>query len=289
MNKSVSSKIFDVSNYLVLLVVGTITFFPLYYVFCVSVTDPIEYVQSTLLSYPKKFTLDNYKYLLSTPLFSRAIANSAFLAVFGTACSLMVTAAFAYSLSRKRLFGRKQLLIAVVFTTIFSAGMIPNYLVVRNLGLINSTWALILPALSSGWNVLLLRSFFESIPESLEEAAIIDGCNDFSVFTKIILPLSLPAMATFGLFFAVDYWNTFFSAVLYINDFKKWPLQIVLQVLLIDSSTQSGGSPELSQQIQNPESLKMSAIIIATVPIMLVYPFLQKHFTKGVMLGSVKG
>lgn len=283
------SKAFDFSNHLFLLILALLTFFPIYYVFIVSITDPVQYLKTNLLLYPKGITFENYKYLLATPLFSRAIGVSTFLATVGTALSLLVTSALAYALSRKRLMGRKVLLIAVVFTTIFNAGMIPNYMVVRQFGLMNSVWSLIIPALSSGWNLLLLKSFFDSIPESLEEAAIIDGCNDVQVFSRIILPLSLPAMATFGLFFAVTYWNTFFNAILYINDFKKWPLQIVLNVLLLDTSSQGSGNPDAAAQIVNPQSLKMAAIIIATVPIMCVYPFLQKHFTKGVMLGSVKG
>lgn len=283
------SKAFDFSNHLFLLVLALLTFFPIYYVFIVSITDPVQYLKTNLLLYPKGITFEHYKYLLSTPLFARSIGVSTFLATVGTALSLLVTSALAYALSRKRLMGRKVLLIAVVFTTIFNAGMIPNYMVVRQLGLMNSIWSLIVPALSSGWNLLLLKSFFDSIPESLEEAAIIDGCNDVQVFSRVILPLSVPAMATFGLFFAVTYWNTFFNAILYINDFKKWPLQIVLNVLLVDTSSQGAGNPDAAAQAVNPQSLKMAAIIIATVPIMCVYPFLQKHFTKGVMLGSVKG
>ncbi len=165
------------------------------------------------------------------------------------------------------------------------------FLLVRQLDLINSLWSLILPALTSGWYVLLMKGFFDSIPPSLEEAATIDGCNDINIWYRIILPLSLPAMAAFGLFYAVAYWNTFFTALLYINDFEKWPLQVLLQNLLIDSSTAAGG--EVAQQIsaerQVPsETLKMAAVVIGTVPILLVYPFLQKHFAKGAMVGSVK-
>ncbi|WNR46062.1 carbohydrate ABC transporter permease [Paenibacillus roseipurpureus] len=285
MKRHVSELIFEYANYIFLFIIGAACIFPLYYVFVVSISDPIEYLHSKLLLFPTKITFINYKYIFSTPLFTRATGVSAFLSTVGTAMSIIVTSALAYALSRKRMLARKYLLLAIVFTTLFNPGLIPNYLLVRNLGLINHIWALIIPVLSSGWNVLLLKSFFDSIPESLEEAAIIDGCNDIQVWFRIVLPLSLPALATFSLFFAVAYWNTFFNAIMYINDFKKWPLQIVMQTLLIDSSTQSA----YNEQIANPQALKMAAVVIATTPIMCVYPFLQKHFAKGVMLGAVKG
>lgn len=217
---------------------------------------------------------------------------SGFLATVGTACSLIVTAALAYTLSRKRMLARRLIMLLVLFTTLFNPGLIPPYLLVRDLHLINSLWSLIIPVLTSGWYILLMKGFFDSIPDSLEEAALIDGCNDIGVWFKIILPLSLPAMAAFGLFYAVGYWNTFFSAVLYMSDASKWPLQVLLQNMLIDSSTAAGGAAAqemMNEQTIPPETLKMAAVVIATVPILLVYPFLQKHFAKGVMVGSVKG
>ncbi|MFC5652864.1 carbohydrate ABC transporter permease [Paenibacillus solisilvae] len=284
-----TDKLFDRVNILLLILLSLAMVFPLYYVLSVSLTDPKEYLKGGLILYPHKFTLENYKYLLSTPLFIRSMGVSTFLAVVGTALGLIVTSALAYTLSRKRLLGRKAILLLILVTILFHPGIIPNYLLIRDMGLMNSLWALILPALSSGWNVFLMKSFFDSIPESLEEAAVIDGCNDVNVWWRIILPLSLPALATFGLFFAVAHWNVFFNAVLYINDFQKWPLQLVLRQMLIESNTSAGGGNMLEQgQIINPQSIKMAAVIIATIPIMMVYPFLQKHFTKGVMVGSVK-
>lgn len=284
-------KVFTITNYTVLSVIGLATLFPLYYVFVISFTDPSEYLKGGLILFPSKWSLVSYEYLLSTKTFLRAIEVSAFLAVVGTICSLLVTSGLAYALSRRRLKGRKVLLFMILITLLFNPGIIPPFLLVRELGLINSLWSLILPALTSGWYVLLMKGFFDSIPSSLEEAATIDGCNDINIWYRIILPLSLPAMAAFGLFYAVAYWNTFFTALLYINDFEKWPLQVLLQNLLIDSSTAVGG--EVAQQIsaerQVPgETLKMAAVVIGTVPILLVYPFLQKHFAKGAMVGSVK-
>lgn len=293
MKRTSGDRLFDTVNMIVLSIVAIITLFPLYYVFVVSFTDPAEYIQKQgYILFPHKWTLDSYKYLLSTSAFQNATITSGFLATVGTALSLVVTAALAYGLSRKRLQGRRLIMLLILITLLFSPGLIPPYLLVRDLGLINSIWSLILPVLTSGWYVILMKSFFDSIPVELEESAIIDGSTDIGVFFRIVLPLSLPALAAFGLFYAVAYWNTFFSAVLYINDHAKWPLQLVLRNMLIDSSTQAGGSAAaemMAEQSIPTETLKMAAVVIATFPILCVYPFLQKHFAKGVMLGSVKG
>jgi putative aldouronate transport system permease protein len=293
MKRSIGDRIFDTANIIMLGIIAIITLFPLYYVFVVSFTDPAEYIQKQgYILFPEKWTLDSYKYLLSTSAFQSAAMISGFLATVGTALSLVITAALAYGLSRKRLQGRRLIMLLILITLLFSPGLIPPYLLVRDLGLINSVWSLILPVLTSGWYVILMKSFFDSIPVELEESAIIDGSTDIGVFFRIVLPLSLPALAAFGLFYAVAYWNTFFSAVLYINDHAKWPLQLVLRNMLIDSSTQAGGSAAaemMAEQNIPTETLKMAAVVIATLPILCVYPFLQKHFAKGVMLGSVKG
>ncbi|MDO3411153.1 carbohydrate ABC transporter permease [Saccharibacillus sp. CPCC 101409] len=282
---------FNVFNILLLTLIGLVTLFPLYYVLVVSFTDPSEFIRNKATLFPHKWSLASYKYLLSTGAFIRAIGNSAFLATVGTVLSLFVTSCLSYALSRRRLQGRRLVLLLILLTTLFNPGIIPPYLLVRDLHLINSIWSLILPVLTSGWYVLLMKGFFDSIPSSLEEAARIDGCNDIGVWWRIILPLSLPSLAAFGLFYAVAYWNTFFTALLYINDFGKQPLQVLLQNMLIDSSTASGGSAaaEMAAEQQIPtETLKMAAVVIATVPILCVYPFLQKHFAKGAMVGSVK-
>ncbi|WP_159886223.1 carbohydrate ABC transporter permease [Paenibacillus puerhi] len=291
MIRSRSDRAVDVFNVLFLAIISAVTFFPLYYVFVVSFTDPSAYFSHQLTLLPTRWSLASYKYLMSTDAFLRAIRNSVFLAVVGTALSLLVTSCLSYALSRRRLQGRRVMLLLILLTTLFNPGIIPPYLLVRDLHLINSTWSLILPVLTSGWYVLLMKGFFDSIPASLEEAARIDGCNDVSVWYRIILPLSLPSLAAFGLFYAVAYWNTFFTALLYINDFTKHPLQVLLQNMLIDASTAAGGSVAaemMSEQRIPPETLKMAAVVIATVPILLVYPFLQKHFAKGAMVGSVK-
>jgi putative aldouronate transport system permease protein len=279
-------------NIILLTLVAALALFPLYYIFVVSFTDPDEYMQNPVIWFPSKWSIISYQYMLSSNSFVKAMGTSTFLATVGTAFSLIVTSAGAYAISRKRLTGRRIILLMVLLTTLFNPGIIPPYLVVRELGLINSVWSLIFPVLSSGFYVLLMKGFFESIPDSLEEAARIDGCSDIGIFFRVILPLSLPALAAFGLFYAVGYWNTYFSAILYINQAEKWPLQVLLSNMLVDASASASGAAaaEIAAQQQIPlETKKMASVVIATLPILLVYPFLQKHFAKGAMIGSVKG
>ncbi|TBL79117.1 carbohydrate ABC transporter permease [Paenibacillus thalictri] len=293
MKESIGDRLFGWANAVILVFISIVTIFPLYYVLVVSFTSPSEYLDKMgFVFFPEQWTLRSYEYLLSTSSFKDSMLVSLFLSTVGTALSLLVTAALSYGLSRKRLQGRKLFQFLILITILFNPGLIPPYLLVRDLGLMNSIWSLILPVLTSGWYVILMRSFFDSIPVELEDAGMIDGCSDAGIFFKIILPLSLPAMAAFGLFYAVSYWNTFFNAILYINDNTLWPLQLVLRNMLIDSSTAVGGAVamEMMSEQQIPaQTLKMAAVVIATLPILLVYPFLQKHFDKGVMLGSVKG
>jgi putative aldouronate transport system permease protein len=283
-------KTFRVINVLLLSLLGLMCLFPLYYVFVVSFATPTEFRRGGLILFPHEWSFISYQYILATKTFLKSAGISLFITVAGTAASLVVTSSLAYGLSRKRLLGRRTIMLLIMLTTLFNPGIIPGYLVVKELGMINSLSSLIIPVLTSGWYVLLMKGFFDSIPPSLEESAKIDGCNDFSVWFRIILPLSMSSLAAFGLFYAVGYWNTFFTAVLYINDTAKWPLQIFLQNLLIDSSTSLGVDSFVDLNLQNipPETKKMAAIILSTIPILLVYPFLQKHFAKGAMVGSVK-
>lgn len=289
--KAKKFELFPIVNGALLIIIGLVSLFPIYYVFAVSFTDPTEYLSKSFVLFPEHWTLVSYRYLLSNNAFMVAAGNSLFLATVGTGLSLMVTASLAYALSRKRFYGRRVILLLVLFTTLFSPGIIPGYLLVRNMGLINSIWALIIPALSSGWYVILMRGFFDSIPSELEDASRIDGCQDAGLFFRIVLPLSMPALAAFGLFYAVGYWNTYFAAIIYVNDFHKQPLQVLLQNMLIESSTAMSGEAAAAisaEQKLPPETLKMAAVVIATAPIVVVYPFLQKHFAKGAMVGSIK-
>ncbi|MGG1514442.1 carbohydrate ABC transporter permease [Paenibacillus oryzisoli] len=289
MRESLGEKIFSRVNIVLLALIGIFSLFPFYYVVIISFASPDEFLKNSFILYPKTWSLDAYRYILSTNTFVKAAGVSTYLAVVGTLLSLIVSAAFGYMLSRKRLFGRKVLMMALMITILFNPGIIPNYLVVKQLHLMNTLWSIILPGLLSGWNALLLKTFFDGIPDSLEESAYIDGANDLKIFFRIILPLSLPALAAFGLFFAVGYWNTFFNAILYLSDPDKRPLQVLLQGMLVQSNTGIGEAAGAGEQVVPPETIKMTAVVIATIPILVVYPFLQKHFAKGVMLGSVKG
>ncbi|MFE5319372.1 carbohydrate ABC transporter permease [Paenibacillus sp. NPDC056579] len=288
MKLGLGNQMFNVFNITLLGMVGVVTFFPLYYVFVVSFTDPTEYLKESFVLFPKMWSLESYKFLMATGAFPRSIGVSAYVTLVGTTLSLIVTASLAYALSRKRLRGRQIALLAILITILFNPGMIPNYMLIRELKLIDSLWSLILPALASGWNVILMKGFFDSIPAELEESASMDGCNDLSTFFRIILPLSLPSLAAFGLFYAVAYWNQFFNALIYINDASKWPLQVMLQNILLNANN-ADLRMDISSVPPPSETLKMAAVIVATVPILLVYPFLQKHFAKGAMVGSVKG
>ncbi|AFC31168.1 binding-protein-dependent transport system inner membrane component [Paenibacillus mucilaginosus 3016] len=279
---------FQTVNYTALGVLALVTFFPLYYVFIVSLTEPAEFLQKRIVLWPDTWSFQSYAYLLSTEAFPRSVANSAFLASVGTLCSLAVSSSLAYALSQRRMAGRRLLMGLILLTILFSPGVIPAYMLVRQLGLMGSLWALIIPSLASGWNVLLMKGFFDSLPAELSESAAIDGCGEVRTWLRIILPLSLPALAAFGLFHAVGYWNQFFSALLYLNDPKQWPIQVLLQNMLLSASTTDLGTPGEYVQAPPTEMLKMAAVMIATVPILLVYPFLQKHFAKGALVGSVK-
>lgn len=285
-------RLFSVTNGGILILFSLAMIFPIYYTIVLSFTDPTEYYTRDLILWPHNWSIDAYKYLLSNGLFVNSVMISVFLATVGTVLSLLVTGGLAYAISVRRLRFRRVIMFMILITFLFTPGLVPLYMVVRNLGLIDTIWALILPSLTSGWYVLLMKGFFDSIPDSLEEAARIDGSTEIGVFWRIIIPLSLPAIVAFGLFFAVGYWNTYFNAIMFINEQSKWPLQVLLQNMLVDPTTMGGGESaniSVSMNRQMPtETLKMAAVVIATIPIMLVYPFLQKHFAKGAMVGSVK-
>lgn len=292
MNKSFGVKFFTAINYAVLTIFALVTLLPFLYVILVSFTDPTEYMSKSIVLIPQTWSLSAYEFIFSTNAFLKAMGVSGFLAVFGTLLSLIVTSALAYVLSRKRLKGKKFFLVAILLTMLFNPGMIPNYLLVDSLGLMDSVWALILPALTSAWYVFLMKNFYQEIPDELEEAAKIDGCSDIGVFIRIMLPVSVSALAAFGLFYAVAYWNTYFSGVLYINTDTLRPLQVLLQMMLVSASQMADPSIAAmleSEQTVPPQVIKMAAVVISSLPIVIVYPFLQKYFVKGMMVGSVKG
>lgn len=280
--------LWDVINYCFLALLSFICIFPFLYVLSVSFTDPIAYQPLTFYLIPPKFSLASYSYLFGTSAFPTALFNTVYVTVIGTLLNLYVTFAFAYTLTRKMMPGRKLFNALVVFFLIFNAGMIPNYMLVGTLGLKNSLWALIITALTNSWSIIVVRSFMTTIPEELYESAEIDGCNHLRTFFQITLPLSGPCLAAFALFFAVAHWNMYFDAMLYLQDAHKWTLQVLVRTIVVQMNTYNVGT--MSDQNTPPiETMRMASVVIAMAPIVCLYPFLQKYFVKGVMIGSVKG
>ncbi|WP_156762163.1 carbohydrate ABC transporter permease [Microbacterium karelineae] len=281
-------RIFAIVNAIVLTVFALACVLPFVNVLASSFATPGEIATTPFILFPKTFTLDAYTYILSTPTIFRAMGVSLFVTAMGTFVSLVLTAFMAYALSKKHLKGRRVINFLVVFTMLFSGGMIPTFMVVNAFGLIDSLWSLILPVAINAFNFVIMRSFFQGIPESLEEAARIDGCSEFGVFLRIVLPLSLASIATIGLFYAVFYWNTYQHAILYINDSTKWPIQVLLRQIVIVASGMN--ADESAVDVVPPaQSVKMAVIFIATLPMLIVYPFIQRFFVKGALIGSVKG
>ncbi|SHN36183.1 carbohydrate ABC transporter permease [Gracilibacillus kekensis] len=288
MHNTSMGRVFDVFNHISLLLLGLSTFIPFVYVIAASFATEAEIAARPFFLVPETITLAAYEYIFSTNTFIRSIGVSVLVTVLGTVVSLLLTMTMAYPLSRHHLLGRNLILNLVVFTMVFNGGMIPTYMVVRSLGLLDSLWALILPVAINPFYLIIVKSFFQNLPTELEEAARIDGCSDMGVFWRIVIPLSKPVIATFTLFYAVFYWNDFFNALLYISDNAKWPVQLLLQQLMMVANVDFG---EMDVMLQDPpeESLKMAVVVVATIPILIFYPFLQKHFAKGILLGSVKG
>ncbi|MZQ85790.1 ABC transporter permease subunit [Paenibacillus sp. 5J-6] len=287
-DKTLGNRIFNIVNYSLLLIIAIVCVLPFVYVLAVSFTSPSEVAKGGLILFPKEWSLSAYKYIFSTDTLLRSLGVSIYITVVGTIINLVFTALMAYPLAKSKLRGRQTILLAVLFTMLFSGGMIPTYFVVKGLHLTNTLWSLMIPSAISAFNLIVLKNFFQQIPDGLEDSAKIDGCNDMGVLFRIVLPLSMPAMATFALFYSVTHWNQFFNAILYINDNGKWPIQVLLREIIMLAQSRIGDSGFDEAEIQ-PLTIRMAVIVFATLPILLVYPFLQKHFTKGVLLGSVKG
>ena len=279
---------FSIINGVVLTAFALICVLPFVNVLASSLASPGELATRPFILWPETFTLDAYRYILSTPTIFRALGVSAVVTIGGTMISLLLTAFMAYALSKKHLTGRRAINFLVLFTMLFAGGMIPTFIVVKNLGLIDSLWSLIIPVAINAFNFVIMRSFFQGIPESLEEAARIDGCSEFGVFWRIVLPLSMASIATIGLFYAVFYWNTYQSAVLYINSSEKWPIQVLLRQIVIVASGLNA-SDSAVDIVPPAQSVRMAVIFVATLPMLIVYPFVQRYFVKGALVGSVKG
>lgn len=291
--ESLGRRIFNAANAVILTLVAIVMLLPFINVIAGSFATSAELMQRPLMLFPNEPTLDAYMYIFRSNTIPRALIVSIYVTLIGTLLNIVMTTVMAYPLSHRTLVGRKALLNFVLFPMLFSGGMIPQFILIKNLGLINNTWSLILPGAISSYNLLVIKNFFQQLPDELKDAARIDGASEMRILFQIILPLSLPVLATFSLFYAVGHWNSYFSCLLYINDADKWTVQLVLRQLIIISSGGNVGDNSMVGEMANvsipKQGIKNAAIIVSTLPIVLVYPFLQKYFAKGAMLGSVKG
>ncbi|MFI6183730.1 carbohydrate ABC transporter permease [Nonomuraea sp. NPDC051191] len=262
--------------------------YPLAYVILNSFAGPEATTTAGLI--PSEWSLSSYSTIFKGGIVQRSLIVSILITLVGTALSLAVTSTLAYALTKTRQVpGIRPALYLVLLTMIFSAGIIPNYLVVKAFGLLDSYWSLIVPVLASAFNVVVMRNFFMQLPRELFEAARIDGAGELSIFIKIVLPLSKAVLAVIGLFYAVSYWNSFFNALLYLNDSSKWPIQLVLNSYVLQGASMSSMNGAEMYNLPSSQSVQMAVLVTATVPILIVYPFLQKYFTKGVLTGAIKG
>ena len=287
--RSVGDIIANVVIYILLTLIAVIMVIPFIYVIAASFATEAEIQTRPIFFIPDSPTLDAYARIFDMNDMGTRVFHSLLISVcvtaIGTFINLFFTTTMAYGLSRTNLIGKKPLLNMVLFTMVFGGGMIPLFLVVKGLGMYDTYAALILPGAISAYNMIIVRNFFMELPRELEEAASIDGCSDIGIFIKIALPLSLPCLATFGLFYAVGHWNNYFGALLYLEDSTKFPFQLVLRIIVMQTAeTQTDPNALIPE-----DTLKMAVIVIGTVPILIVYPFLQKHFAAGFMVGAVKG
>jgi putative aldouronate transport system permease protein len=285
---SAGSRAFDVLNVLLLLSLVAVTLLPLLYILAGSFASESEIDTRPFFLWPRQVATDAYSFMFATDTFVRALLTTVGVTLVGTLIQVGLTLTMAYPLSKRYLPGRVLVLNLIIFTLVFSGGMIPTYLVVRSLGLLDSYWALILPLAVNPFYLLIVKSFFQELPEALEEAARIDGCTELGVFRRIVLPLSKPVIATFSLFYAVGIWNDYMSPLLYINDERKWTLQVLVRQLTAPNADSANMLGAQSTVFFPEQGLKFAVIVLATLPILLVYPFLQKHFAQGVLIGSVK-
>lgn len=293
-NTSLGSRIFDTLNILFFVILGLIMLFPLWNVIITSFVDSGEFYRRPLILWPEHINFASYKYILSGGQILHSVYITVALTVIGSVYSLLCTTLLAYPLSKKSLPGSKFMMILVIITMFFGGGLIPYYLLIRSLHLVNTFWVMFIPIGVNTWNFLVIRSFFLQFPSELEDASKIDGANDIVLFFKIVLPLSKPVLATFLLFYGVAYWNSWYNAMLFVQNQDLHPLQLVLRRMIVQNErlTQMAAQARLDNikaGTQFDEGIKMATVVIATVPILCVYPFLQKYFAKGIMIGSIKG
>ena len=292
--KAMSRRVFEVFNILFMICLSIVMLYPFIFVLSASLSGNayVSAGQVTLL--PKGFNVNAYKAVLGYKVVWQGYRNTILYTVVGTAVNLIITMLGAYPLSRPDFYGKNIFTFFIAVTMIFSGGLIPNFLVVRGLGLYDSMWALILPGALSTMNMIIMRTFFQGIPDALEEPATIDGCSDLQILVKIILPLSIPSIMTIGMFYAVSHWNSWFGAMIYLRDSEKYPLQLVLRQIVLQNQVNDLLANNVGTTIEDStnliaETIKYAVIMVAVIPILCVYPFIQKYFVKGTMVGSIKG
>jgi len=291
--KSIPSIIFDTFNTILMIFLIIITLYPFWHVAMSSISNPPDLIihQGPVLYPIGGIEVGNYGLVFKNPMISLGYLNTIKYLVIGTTINMIMTMFCAYALSRKQLMLRNFVMYLIIFTMYFSGGLIPSYLLVQNLGMTDTLWALILPGAISTYNMIILRTAFASIPDSMEESAKLDGANDLIILFRIIVPLSLPTIAVMILFYGVGHWNSWFSAMIYLRTRAKFPLQLILREILL-ANTASGETmvdTAAGDKIPLAETVKYATIMVATVPILFVYPFLQRYFVKGIMIGAIKG
>lgn len=289
---AMGERIFYTLNYIFFTLLGITTLFPFLNLIAKSLSSEASVISGIVTVFPVDFQIGTYKFVLGNKQFLNSFRITIFITAIGTILCLLMTVITAYPLSKTRLRGRRFIMIIFVFTMLFSGGLIPSYLLMQKIGLINKLGSLIFPGMLSVYNMLIIKNYFEGLPDSLEESAKLDGASNTTIMLKIFLPLSKPVLATIALFYAVGFWNSYFSAMIYVTRPELKPLQLYLKELLAstDDVMREAGNFDMNSDLnKTPEALQAASIITATVPILCVYPFLQKYFVKGVLIGSVKG
>ena len=291
---SLSDKSFDILNNLFLIIILVLVVYPLVFVLSASISDPTAVSSGKMWLWPVDITFKGYERVFADGAIWRGYGNTIVYTLVGTAIHLFVLLPCAYALSRKELMGKKFILWFVLFTMLFNGGLIPTYLIIKSLGMLDTMWAIVIPNVVGAWSILVARAFFQqSIPDQLVEASKIDGASDFYIFFRIVLPLSVPIIAVMALFHAVNLWNQYFNALIYLSDRDKFPLQLILREILVVNQMQlndpgGGGAESLVDQVKTAGLIKYAVIIVSSLPLLMVYPFIQRYFVQGVLIGSIK-
>ena len=292
MGETRGDKIFGIVNAVMLILILAIVLYPLIFVISASVSNQLAVSSGRMWLFPKEFTLVGYQKVFQNREILVGYGNTILYAVVGTSINLVMTILAAYPLSRRSFAGKNVIMFIMVFTMFFSGGMIPTYLIIKNMGMLNTMWSLVIPNAVAVWNIIIMRTFFkESVPVEVQEAAMIDGCSHTGILLRVMLPLSMPILAVMTLFYCVDHWNSYFSALIYLTDRAKFPLQLILREILIQNQMDkmAGAATSLSEQIMYGQAVKYAVVVVANLPVFLLYPFLQRYFVQGMTIGSIKG